>query len=323
MRSTMRINTQTLSFKSILRPTLKSVSQSETKFSVYLVMCCLPIFGACAGIQKTSEKDSLVGLKVAQVASPVELKIRGDVGQKETTTYFSKVKESELEDGQLLKAREEESLFRVESLLTKVSKDSDQFHFVQKTVEKSGPSQLHDFALPELGEELEVVLNSQAKVQKAGTFPSNSIFFIPPVALPSGPVSKGDTWVLNHSWVSLKNAVPLQMEIVTILKDFYICKESDVCADLEVSGQVSMPVTVQEKLKFTSEIKGRLLLSTKTGSILWSQIRSQENLIIENNQILSESCLVSSLSDVLKGGIKDNKCETNYEDKIVIPELSL
>ena len=96
------------------------------------------------------------------------------------------------------------------------------------------------------------------------------------MALPGKPVSVGDTWSMVHRWTSLKNGIPLEVDIVSILKNVYDCGEKVRCADIEISGDVRIPMPVSQGVSLESRVMGRLLFGVESGTVIWADIRNQE-----------------------------------------------
>jgi len=83
------------------------------------------------------------------------------------------------------------------------------------------------------------------------------------------------------------------LDMVTIFKEVYACG-GQACADLEISGRVKI-LRANKKVRFRSNISGRLLFSIEKGAIVWGHIRNSEVLTTAEQKVAVESCLDSIL----------------------------
>jgi hypothetical protein len=226
---------------------------------------------------------------------PIELKLKSLPGRKENTLFYSNAKVKTYESQQLIREKDEIVEFEVESQSIITEGDPDQIRTLLSTIKKDGQVDLHDLAFPEIKERIEFVFKPNAEVIYAGNYPKSSVFFIPPLSLPNEKVKVGDTWEMQRSWVSMKNNIPLKLHMVTILKNLYSCGNQGVCADLEVSGVIDIIAAFNNDTKFGSQISGRLIFSLNTGSILWSLVKSTEEISIADSKMEVKSCLISRL----------------------------
>ena len=227
---------------------------------------------------------------------PINFEIRNRVGAVERTRIESSSLTQTFESGTLRKEEKEIVDFLVESKVTQVKENGD-ITFEITTLEKDGPTNLQDLAFPEEGETLKVTLDKKSRVLESGTYPKTSMFYIPPISLPKGSVKVGDTWVMKHQWVSLRNALSMQVEVVSILKNIYRCGVEDLCAEIEISGAISILGEIAQELPLKSEIVGRLLVDVDSGSVIWSDIRNFEELTADQTVVKVRSCMETVLSD--------------------------
>ncbi|MFK8137168.1 MAG: hypothetical protein AB8E15_02300 [Bdellovibrionales bacterium] len=184
------------------------------------------------------------------------------------------------------------------------------------TSDKRGAVALRDLAFPEPGVQVPYAYDYKANILRAGNELPNSVFFIPPVLLPKGDVKAGDTWKNEFSWTT-ENGIGLVLDVVSILKSYYSCGDQ-VCADLELSGVVYMKED-PTKASYGSELAGRMIVSTKTGQILWEQIRTGEKLFAEGKRIEVSSCLESKMiAPVTEAHLKNKKMECDLKHKTAI-----
>lgn len=177
------------------------------------------------------------------------------------------------------------------------------------TTRKVGDGEMHDLAFPNLGETIPFVFSPQGNVKKAGAFDASSLFYVPPISLPDDPVKVGDTWTMNHKWLSSKAQLPMEISVVTILKDFLQC-EGALCAELEVSGHVTIMGLKQGEVKFNSEIRGTILFGMDIGQPVWLDLASEESFSSKDRRVQISSCLVSVTTDPLRlKGIENKKLD--------------
>lgn len=222
----------------------------------------------------------------------IKLALKSEKGVEDITRYYSHSYIRDYEGPQLVRERDEIVDFRVLEKIMGVNKKGE-ITVLTSTTTKDGTVDLHDLAFPEKGEEIEYIFNRDGKVLKAGDLPPDSIFYVPPLALPKGPVKVGDTWALDHAWISLKNGIPLAVHLVAILKSIRQCGKG-LCADIELSGSVEL-VGLKKEAIFNSSIWGRMLMSVEKGSVLWSEVRSRERMTLSGKGTDVLSCLVSGL----------------------------
>jgi hypothetical protein len=225
----------------------------------------------------------------------VLLQLKSIPGREERIRHQSQSLTKKYEGTQLLSEKTEIADFVIKSTVQKNLLGASGVSLVVETLSKDGPVDLHDLAFPEVGEKLEMDLNSNAEVLRAGRYPKDSIFFVPPVSLPSRPVKVGETWMLRKGWTTSKNGTPLEVELVSIFKNIFQCGVDDQCAEIETSGIVYVPKAVSAEVALESRIAGRMLFSLKTGTVIWTDVRNQEKLTAGNWKIEVLSCLESVL----------------------------
>lgn len=253
-------------------------------------------------------------------SGPVTLELRGKPGEASETRYYSNSRTHSYTDTQLVRDRQEAVDFTVRTSTVKVEPVTGNLHLKVKTLRKDGTTNLHELAFPETNEEIDYVVTKTGKVLLAGVFPPQSIFFVPSLPLPNRKVVVGDTWPLSHTWYSARDAIPLRLEVIAIFKDLVKCHEG-MCADLEISGSVgleNMPTSVGAR--FSSRVWGRLLFSIERGEILWSEMRSQENMVVKNERVHVSSCMVSE-QKVKKDFQTKFECDPAIEQITKIPRL--
>lgn len=230
--------------------------------------------------------------------APVELRLKAEMGKTERVKYLHRAFANSYEDRQLRHQQEESLTFESQSETLKSGPTGtpglDQFTQVMTVTSKDGTANLHDFAMPEPGESLEVTADSRGRILRSGDYPPNSIFYVPPVSLPDHPVSIGDTWTMQSAWLSLEEMVPYQLDMVSILKGFYKCG-TDTCAEIEISGDVGFQGPINQTMRFNSNWKGRMFFALNAGTVVWSRVDSEERLVADNVRRDVDSCLESVL----------------------------
>ncbi len=267
----------------IYRP-MKWFKSQVTELSLWLLILtgCATASGPGSSLTSVDQKEA------------IELKLVSTPGRLEKSTYHSHVRTKVYQSGQITNEKDEVMDFKVESEGLAGEANINQ---MIRVVEKDGFADLHDMAFPEIGEELIVTLNPNGKVLKAGDYPRNSIFYVPPVSLPDRPVRVGDTWTLDSKWMSLKNGLPMHLSLISIFKGLYRCGVGDLCADLEISGGVKLMDPLPTGIKLTSNIQGRLLFNVNRGTLLWGDVRSEESFRQGEIWVHVSSCLESVLEE--------------------------
>jgi hypothetical protein len=260
-----------------------------------LVFCFLLVLSGCGGIETRNDVDNQFKPKKLTITGEMEFQFAPSDGRKELIRLQSRTTTRTFTKGQLLHEREELVEFGVRNTVTQVEAGSGLRSVLVETVSKDGPQDLYDLGYPELGESIDYVFNTKGEVRKAGNFPSNSIFFIPPVVLPKRPVAVDETWTMQRDWISLRNGLPMTVDILTIFKNVYACGNNHKCAELEISGEVRVPESLRKKAKIQSMIVGRLLYNMNTGAIVWSDVRNKDVLGVEDDRVESSSCTESVL----------------------------
>ena len=274
--------------------------------SVGSLITCVTVFGGCSSIQSrdsgsshsegASVEKNPMGRPESPSGSPplVSLELKGEPGRKERLWYYSSSVVETREDGQLTRRKDEDVEFVVESRFKEAP--SGTVLFESETIRKDGPVRLHDLAYPELGDKIEMALEKTRTIKKAGDYPSSSVFFVPPIALPKNPVRVGDTWTLTHAWASMSNGIPLLADLVFIFSSVHPCGEGR-CADLEVSGEVSIAGNVVRNIEFSSQVRGHLLFSIEQGSVVASRIANREEMKAGETVMSVSSCMEGQMQE--------------------------
>ncbi len=248
-----------------------------------------------------------------ELKEPVLLRLKGIQGSSETTKFNSASKTEVFEGSSLTNTIEESIEFMSKAEITKILA-SDEFTEKVTTFKKDGQIDLHDFAMPEVGEELAITFNSMGKILKVNNLPRESLYYVPPVSLPKEKVSIGDTWNMSAHWVT-EQGVPLSLSLLSILKGFIECGKKEICADIELSGDVTIDSNMAGVI-FQSIWKGRIFFSLERGSLIWSLVESHEAWNTEKAHRDVRSCLESNLVEP-----NDYHFWKNENHKCAIPSL--
>lgn len=238
-----------------------------------------------------SHVSSKSNVKEVQMKEPVKLELSHELGQFDITRYRYHSSKATLDERKIKVKRDEVVDFKIRSEVRGLT-PSGLINLQVKTLEKEGPVELNDLAYPELNETIDFTLTKNAQVVRAGGYSSDSIFYVQPIPLPEKAVSKGDTWAVEHAWLSRHNGIPLKLELVAILSRFVECGPQDTCADIELSGRVTLPPGLI-KGSLDSKVFGRLLFALKKGLIVWSEIRTDEDLSTPGEKVEIASCMES------------------------------
>jgi hypothetical protein len=249
---------------------------------IFILILAAGFSGGCSSVRKSSVEGK---------AMRIELK--GAPGTSTETRYHSNANVKTFSDGQLLRDKQEIVDFTTVTKIKAFDPEDKVLRFTVRTTEKDGAVELHDLAFPEKFEEIDYTVRTDGTVLKAGKYPPQSLFFVPSLPVPKNDVQVGDTWVMEHTWYSSRDAIPLRLEVVGILKGIIPCAGQS-CADIEVSGGVRLVnAATAESARFESRVWGRLLYSPDRGDIVWSEMRSQEEMAVGADKFTVLSCMVS------------------------------
>jgi hypothetical protein len=281
------------------------------RFKIHISILLLILSAGCSSVSLREKLDD------SPVVDPVVLQLGGNKGLHDITLFHTNVISQNLSDGELVKKTSEENDFKVRTELVDIDPVASQLAYKVVTLEKAGKADLHEYAIPNLGEEIIFRMSKNGQVLEAGAAPKGSIFFVPPISLPNKPVQKGDTWPLKSNWVSLKTGVPLEMDIVSILSNLKKCG-TDLCAVIDVSGGVTIKglptnfLSSKEgkediQLRFVSKINGQIIFNVNRGVVVYSYVRSEESLNGKTDSVLIQSCIIAKVDEpkeysVIKSG---------------------
>lgn len=274
-----------------------ALSRAARVALILMATGCTTITIGCA-TSKMAHGPSPSGMKgdfePVSMKEPVLLRLKAQPKASETVDYYH-ISASRAFEGRELRHEKTETVGFTATAET-VKAEGEKFTQNITVTKKDGTIGLHDFAMPEPGERLEIVADAKGKILKAGDWPTNSIFYVSPISLPENPVEVGDTWVMQSSWLSLQDMVPYELEMVSILKGFVKCG-NDTCADIEINGNVGMQGQLKQTLVFRSEWRGRLLFAIDAGTVAWSRTNSEETFAYDRIHRTVGSCLEAALRE--------------------------
>jgi hypothetical protein len=230
-----------------------------------------------------------------EIKEPVELVLKADPPRKELVQYRSATHTVTKEDGQISHQQESTTDFTIENMFTAIP-TKKAIRQAMTTIRKEGQLPLSTLALPEKDEVIEMHLAPNGDVMRAGSYPPQSLYYVPQVSLPSTPVTIGDTWSLSSAWYDMEEGTPFILEMVSILKGFVACGD-DQCADIEMSGDVRVAAPDVPTMRFTSHWMGRALFARNAGTLVYMRIDALDDLKTENASRLIESCLETVLME--------------------------
>lgn len=291
---------------------LKS-TRKLTFLTAILVFLCL----GCA----TSVKKVPAGLVEKKVATPMPLRLSNQLPKEFNfvqVNTFTKI----FEDDQIA----QEKLSRVDFILS-VEKSGapgqDILNWQLQTISKDGMMNLHDFAYPELEETLKLVIKNNGEVIIADEKPKDSVFYVPIISLPDGPIQVGETWTLKTQWIAA-SGLPLELEMVSTLENFYSCLEFpvDTCALIDVSGRVSIVGMDDKQIKFQSQSRGKILFNVEKGLIERVKMFSRDKVVGIDKVVETVSCNTLQIAQTDKReSLAPNsllKCDYNNSNQDVI-----
>lgn len=274
---------------------------------VLVLFSCVGFLSGCAHLATGSAGASdgnqrpvyATGLNELKADGAVELRLKADMKRVEKVAYVHRSRSTSFEDVERRSEKDEALDFVSQAETLKVEPQAgggERFTQRLTVPKKDGPSSLHDFAMPEIGEKLEITADSRGRILRAGDYPVNSIFYVPPISLPSGPVSVGDTWAMQAQWLSLEEMVPYQLDMASIFKRLWSCG-THRCAEIEISGEVTLQGPLVQVMAFKSLWKGFLMFDIDAGTVVWSRVDSEEQFASGNVRRAVTSCLEATLTE--------------------------
>jgi len=260
--------------------------------SVVVMLACVSARKTGLGSANNGEVTNEADNEEPKYQGKVDLRLKPNQTNVEKISYSHRSRSTSFEDIEVRHQKEEALEFISSASVTKI--DGDRFTQLIAIDKKEGSGNLHDFAMPEVGERLELISDSRGRVLRAGDYPTNSIFFVPPISLPDGAVSVGDTWALTAHWLSLEEMVPYQLDMASILKSVKPCG-THRCAEIEISGEVTLQGPLVQMMSFKSLWKGFLKFDIDAGTVLWSRVDSEEQFMSGNVRRSVTSCLEAAL----------------------------
>jgi len=153
------------------------------------------------------------------------------------------------------------------------------FWIENTTYEKVGNENLHDLALPELNETMKLNLSMKGRVLDVIGYKKNSIFYLPPVLLPTKKVNIGDYWEGSFEWVGEGN-VPFKTRIECFLRKKQRWKERDV---LKVEMKASTTLNKDSKrIQIQSQSSGYYLWDPQIGTVVYTKSTGNDKVVFND-----------------------------------------
>ncbi len=300
--------------------------KAKSTFVHTLPICLLLVMGCSHFGTKKTGLGSEVSIK-----KPIYLRLKALQGRVDKTHHYSNSSVTTQQKGKAEPEVKTEIVeFDISTELLLVDRGKAHLHYLISTLMKkelSGKVDLSELGFPKKDETLSAIYYPNASVVKVDGKSKDSIYHVPPISLPLKPVFVGESWKLNHVWLTAKDRLPLKLELDTKFKSYVNCPVSSeqkrTCAILELSGSIDILGLNQEKVKFTSDIKGLIVFAVEQGSVLWSQVMKSESLIAADSSVNIKSCMVSSLFEPKAEVITTNqkpKCDPKLQ---ILPDLKV
>lgn len=260
-------------------------------------------------------------LSVENLKFPLSLQLKGRKSRSDVVDFHTESAVKTTSTDKISRNNIEVTDFTIKSETLSYQPKKNRLVQVLTATKKEGEMSLHEMAFPEVGEELEVAYRLDGKIVSAGDFSREGIFYVPRISLPEHPVRVGDRWKMQAQWVSDKNQIKMHLDLVSIFKRAIPCGR-DVCADLEVSGEVTLPGLNSNEIQLKSSLNGRILFAIGEGVEVWSEVRNYESMILEGLKVSVESCLESVLREPEEIALSEDfmpDCKVPLNDPIVMP----
>ena len=202
-----------------------------------------------------------------------ELKIHGEVGDQERSsidlsseTFFYENKELSHKTVRVLGVKIQSEILEFDS--------NGNIWVRNSTTEKEGNENLHGFGFPELHEAIDMKLNPYGRVLDVKGFQKDSIFYLPPVLLPTHLVKINDSWKETFRWMGEGQPEYLKTTIECTLLD-----EEDWEGEMVLKIQMIATTTLDEKnveFTFSSDSDGYFLWDPKKSVVVYAQSEAKD-----------------------------------------------
>ena len=303
------------------------LSTRNNKFNlvfVYTLLSCLVSLTSCSHI---GTSKSALGKKLSLKKS-IYLRLQPMQGRIDKTRHYSHSTVKTLKKGATEpEVKTEVVEFDISTELLLVDRGKAHLHYLISTLMKKelkGSVDLSELGFPKDKKTLSAIYYPNGSVVKVEGKDKDGIYYVPPISLPLRKVKVGDSWQLNHAWLTAKDKLPLKLGLESTLVAVHECpinkKKMRTCAEINIAGSIDILGLNKDKLTFKSEIKGKLIFAVEHGSVLWSEVQSRELLSGSDSKVDIQSCMTSVLYDPKVDAIvhKKAKCEPNIASEFLI-----
>jgi len=156
-----------------------------------------------------------------------------------------------------------------------------------------GDVELANMGLPPRGKTLLEVVDRKARVIAVKDYPQETIFYLPKIALPNGPVEPGDTWKFKSVWRSLKTGWPFEIVLDMVLDSWVECGGLR-CAYIKFKGAIMLPKNSPLKnAKLGSDVSGEFVYAPVGHQFIWTLSNSVETFKTDTKLVKVKSCTAS------------------------------
>ncbi|PIT99005.1 MAG: hypothetical protein COT74_12230 [Bdellovibrionales bacterium CG10_big_fil_rev_8_21_14_0_10_45_34] len=267
-------------------------SSRQTKQSLFCLVILLLAFTGCTSGQK--HVDMIEG------DSPLNIRFKPQVGQKEVTDYKYHSLTRTTNKGQVNFEREEDLTFSVQAevLSERTESEITVYDYAMETLRKDGQENLNNMAFPELGEKIVWTLNDRTQVLKVANKLPGSIFYVPLIPIPDKPIKVGDTWESLYHWNASNSQLKMVLELTTLLKSHFRCQKSHECIELQYSGEVNPSEARLVGVGMKSVLEGTMVYDLTASAIVMSKTNNSEEIAQDSSSVEVKSCIVSTIQSI-------------------------
>ena len=147
------------------------------------------------------------------------------------------------------------------------------------TVEKWGDRNLHALGFPEKGETIALKLDPSGRVLEVEGMSKQSIFYVPPVLLPTHKVNFGDKWRETFLWEGEGIGGTLKTTIECQLSGLQYWKSKKV---FRIEMKALSHLEDDQEFELSSHSRGYMLWDNEKGVVIYAKAMSKDTLIPKN-----------------------------------------